>query len=49
MERIRIKLEVEVDLDPLPGTFHTAESAREVVFSYLTYVIPHYHPEVKIV
>lgn len=35
MNRTRIKLGVYVDLDPLPGTFHSADSARHGVASVL--------------
>lgn len=45
-KRTRIKLTVEVDLDPVPGVFHTAESARECVQSLLENGIPFYNPTV---
>jgi hypothetical protein len=48
MHRQRVKLEVEVDLDPVPGTFHTEESAREQIHYILLSSIPHYHPRVLI-
>lgn len=48
MERKRVVLEVIIDLDPVPGTFHTPESAEEVVQAILNSSIPHYHPNVKI-
>ena len=48
MERTRIKLEVYVDLDPVPGTFHTKESAQNVVRNILNGAIPHYNPIVSI-
>lgn len=47
MERKRIKLEVYVDLDPVPGTFHSKESARNVVANILNERIPHYNPMVS--
>lgn len=43
----RIKLNVEVDLDPIPGTFHTAGQAHESVLYILKERIPHYNPEVN--
>lgn len=48
MTRQRIKLEVYVDLDPVPGTFHTKESAQNVVRSILAEMIGHYNPIVSI-
>lgn len=48
MDRQRIKLEVYVDLDPAPGTFHTKESARDWVEAILTERIAHYTPTVLI-
>lgn len=47
MQRDRIKLEVYVDLDPVPGTFHSKESARNVVDRILKESIPHYNPTVS--
>ena len=44
----RIKLEVRVDLDPVPGAFHSADSAREIVEDILCRSIPHYYPVVSI-
>jgi hypothetical protein len=43
----RIKLEVYVDLDPIPGTFHSKESARNVVARILKQQIGHYNPMVS--
>ena len=48
MERTRIKLDVYVDLDPVPGTFHTKESAQNVVRNILNGAISHYNPVVSI-
>lgn len=48
MNRIRIKLAVYVDLDPVPGTFGSADSARNVVGTMLQNQIPHYNPTVSI-
>lgn len=42
----RIVLEVAVDLDALPGAFHTSESAQEHVQAILLSSIPHYNPVV---
>lgn len=47
-ERKRIKLEVYVDLDPVPGTFHTKEGAGSIVAQILQQQIPHYNPAVSI-
>jgi hypothetical protein len=48
MARTRIKLAVCVDLDPVPGTFHTAESARNVVEALLNRAIASYIPTVVV-
>lgn len=48
MKKERIKLEVYVNLDPVPGTFHSKESARNVVDRILKESIPHYEPMVSI-
>lgn len=49
MNRTRIMLATFVDLDPVPGTFHTADSARSCVNGILQQSIPHYTPIVSIV
>jgi hypothetical protein len=48
MERTRIKLAVYVDLDPVPGNFHSADSARNAIANMLDARIPHYNPMVSI-
>lgn len=48
METERIKLEVYVDLDSIPGAFHTTESARDFVEAILKQRIPHYNPTVSV-
>ncbi len=48
MKRTRIKLAVYVDLDPMPGTFHSAESAQNAVRGLLLHSIEHYDPMVSI-
>jgi len=48
MNRDRIMLSVWIDLDPMPGTFHSAESARHVVNGLLKHSLPHYSPIVGI-
>lgn len=48
MERTRIKLEVYVDLDPIPGAFHSVDSARNSVGALLYNAIPHYNPVVSV-
>lgn len=40
----RISLQILVNLDPVPGTFHTSESARNQVQKILTEAIPWYKP-----
>lgn len=42
----RIMLTVLVDLDRIPGTFHTPESAQENVEAILRSSIGHYNPVV---
>lgn len=48
MQRTRITLEVDVDLDPVPGNFHTPEQAERAIFGLLHMRIPHYDPTVRI-
>lgn len=48
MTRKRVRLTVEFDLDPLPGTNHTEEDARKWLLVTLTRAIPHYNPVVLI-
>lgn len=48
MNRTRICLMVEIDLDPTPGTFHTPASAREQVERMLTQAVGHYCPTVEL-
>lgn len=40
----QISVEVIVDLDPVPGAFHTEESAQKAIQAILLDRIPHYHP-----
>lgn len=47
MNRKRARMTVIVDLDPVPGTFHTVESAEEQVRRILREAINHYHPIVE--
>ena len=42
----RVAFTVEVNLDPLPGTFHTPESVRRNLQAILNDHIPHYDPYV---
>jgi len=44
----RILLKVYVDLDPVPGAFHTKESARAIIGQILAERIPHYNPRVSV-
>lgn len=47
MKRQRIMVPVWVDLDPVPGTFHTVASARQTVIRIVNDSIPHYHPALQ--
>ena len=44
----RITLEVEVDLDAVPGAFHTPESAAHFVEIVLQTHLGHYNPKVTL-
>lgn len=46
MERERVSFTIAMDLDPVPGTFHTKEDAKRHIESMLLSYIPHYHPVV---
>ena len=46
MKRERHTIIVEVDLDPVPGTFSTKESAEQCVQAILRESIGHYNPQV---
>lgn len=46
--RKTVTLIVKVELDDVPGTFHTPESAERVVQQILENAIPHYNPEVEL-
>lgn len=46
--RKRVKLEVEIDLDPVPGEFHTDKSARDAIRIVLYHRFGHYNPTVDI-
>lgn len=48
MSRERILLEVIVDLDPMPGTFHTEASVVECLQALLLSSIGHYNPVVLV-
>jgi len=45
MSRNRVALIVYVDLDPMPGAFHTEESAVNNVRGILESTIPWYNPD----
>lgn len=45
----RIKLAVTVNLDPMPGVFHTANSAEGVIKRMLINNMGHYNPDVVLV
>ena len=44
MQRTRIQIIIEVDLDPVPGAFSTPESALYNIEDILVRSIPHYNP-----
>ncbi len=44
-----VRLEVEVDLDPIPGAYHTKEDAQMRIQRQLNNSISHYNPKVKII
>lgn len=46
--RQRVCFMILVDLDPLPGSFHTQESAQNWVGLTLRRAIPHYNPIVSL-
>ena len=48
MSTERVALLVYVSLDPMPGAFHTKESARNVVHGVLDERLGHYNPNVEI-
>lgn len=48
MDRKKVTLIVEAELDDLPGEFHTPESAERVIQIILDNSIPHYKPIVSI-
>lgn len=48
MESKTVELIVKVRLDPIPGAFHTEESARRIVYQILHSQIGHYEPAVTI-
>lgn len=48
MKRTRVRLDVWIDLDPIPGAFHTKENAAHHVRNMLTNAVSHYHPLVSI-
>lgn len=48
MPRTRVRLDVYVDLDPVPGAFHSMDSARNCVGAILRNGIPQYNPLVSV-
>jgi hypothetical protein len=52
VERERVAFVVYVDLDPVPGTFHSKESAQNVLGRILGRILnrscPHYNPMVSL-
>lgn len=49
MQRKRVDIIVTVDLDPIPGGFHTKEQAGDAILNILESHISHYHPDVTII
>ncbi len=49
MDRTRIKLTVEIDLDPVYGAMHTAEDAETYVQIFLENTFSSYNPKVTLV
>lgn len=51
-QRVTLTISVEVDLDPVPGAFHTQRSAQEAVEDILHHAlrtrISHYNPKVRV-
>lgn len=47
MDRQRITFTVSIDLDPVPGEGHTAESMQKVIQSVLDLSVGHYGPKVE--
>jgi hypothetical protein len=48
IKRERVMLNVMINLDPVPGTMHTAESAQESIQAILLSSVGHYDPVVVI-
>lgn len=46
MERQRALFVLMVELDPVPGTFHNLQSAKESIEQILMDRIPHYKPTI---
>jgi hypothetical protein len=49
MNKTRIKIEVEVNLDPIPGWGHRPSDYVEHIQRLLDQTIPHYDPQVMYV
>lgn len=47
MPRRKTVLVIQVDLDSVPGAFHTPESAKKNIQAILDNAIPHYEPRVE--
>jgi hypothetical protein len=47
MSRRKTVLVIQVDLDSVPGAFHTPESAKNNIQAILDNAIPHYEPRVE--
>ena len=48
LSRRRVRLVVEVDLDPVPGWGNVAEDFRDGIQRHLDDSIPHYNPAVTV-
>jgi len=48
MDREKVTLIVELELDPIPGAFHTPESAQRIIQNALDQFVSAYKPQVQI-
>ncbi len=46
MKKERVKFLVVMDLDPVPGMFHTWDSCEQFLRQTLKNSVPHYNPKV---
>lgn len=48
MKMTRVRMTVTMDMDMVPGAFHTTDSCVEILQYMLDNAIPHYHPSVQL-